>query len=169
MPLAGLILTAAVATSVGTDAHFAAVENAIFELCPKVLSGELDMKSEAAAESVGYRLAAPNPKRTNIESGEGETSIVIWGPKEPGAAHPSCIVTFAAPDMNEMFDALGLAARKHGFDGGEPTRVSPKARQLRLSNMQAKYPSFYMLEVGGGADFVKYDKLIMVLISPKES
>src|SRR5688500_7240097 len=139
MSVAGLIFAAAASVSGNGDTHLAAVESAIFGLCPKVLSGELDMASEAAAGQVGYRWAAPHPQRTNIETGEGETSSVIWGPKSPEDATPSCIVSFAAPAMNEMFDAIEASARAKGFDGGAASLASAKARQVRLNNAAAEY------------------------------
>ena len=158
-----LLLALATAGAAIPADHRAAVKEALFDLCPKVVSGELDLASADDAAAIGYRLAQTHPQRTNVETGDGENMIVIWGPVPGDTKTRSCIVTFAAPDMNADFDAIEAAARSHGYVGDPASNVSPVTRQLQLRNEDTALSAFYMIEVGGGADYLDYDRAILVL------
>lgn len=149
-----LVALAAAAFSVPATAslsHEEQVERALFEICPKVLSGELDLSDPQNVAGLGYRIPEADFKRPAIEMGTDRTTILILGPSETELA---CSAIFAAPKAS-LFQKLEKIARRRGFDGPPSTALSSTLRFLNLTTLDEGSLRFSMFDIddAGGVDF----------------
>jgi hypothetical protein len=125
---AGLILAGAamVAAPASAPDHEAEVGRAIFELCPKVLAGSLEIDDQATLASIGYKATpgrqTPGGEVPRASRGVGGETIVLSGHKEPGRG--ICSVWFGGPDNKRLFKAMRKRAQRSGFAGsGKPAQL----------------------------------------------
>lgn len=152
--ISALAAGAAVSLSAPANAqvsHEKQVERALFDICPQVLSGELDLSDPGKIGPLGYRVPERDFKRPAAELGTGKTTVLILGPSDTEFA---CSVIFAAPQA-ALFHKLEASARKRGFDGPQYTALS---RTLRFVNLQTQGEaslrfSMFDIDAAGGVDF----------------
>ena len=103
---AGAMSPAAAAPS---EAQVQKVEHALYDLCPRLLRGELAADLPQAMEAVGYRPIAPLGRISRWRRGEGDDTIVFGGNAR------LCIVAFDGGENAALFDHASSTSVRHGF------------------------------------------------------
>ncbi len=122
-----MILLAALALQAGSveTARAAAIEQAILDLCPKMLTGSLSISDAAQLKRFGYRPAAvpedvPEEEQRAVR-GKGDRRIyLIFRPK---GEEWRCAVIWGGRDSDALLDAIAVRARRRGYSVIGPERL----------------------------------------------
>jgi len=139
------------APAMAVASHEQQVVQALFEICPRVLSGQLGLNDPQTLAELGYRVPEGDFKRPAAQSGRDETTILILGPSD---TEHSCSAIFAAPKA-ELFHKIEARARVRGFDGPPPVALSSTLRFVDLKTPGEAGLRFSMFDIdaAGGVDY----------------
>jgi hypothetical protein len=103
--VAAAVPTAAAATP--SEAHVAQVDRALYDLCPRLLRGEL-VPGDALVP-LGYRPISPIGKLPRWQRGEGDETVIV------GSNDALCMVAFGGRDNKALFEHASRTSGQHGF------------------------------------------------------
>ncbi len=108
----GLAQAAAVVAPVGDSDRGASIERAIYEICPLVWKGEIDLTDAVQLAQLGLAPAPSSAAKEEVRAswGEGDRRVFV----SRGGASP-CTVTFGGPDNDEMHGRVMARARALGL------------------------------------------------------
>jgi hypothetical protein len=109
------------------------LEQAIFDLCPRIFRGELSLPVAGAVGEAGFTGTAPRQTEggtvPRAERMAGTTKIVIAGKQ---ADHPQCAVWSGGPDNGALLKAVRKAAKARGYDAGRRLALGDSTGITRL-------------------------------------
>ncbi|MDF7777558.1 hypothetical protein P1X14_20045 [Sphingomonas sp. AOB5] len=152
------ILIAALATALaGAQAavpdHRADIKHAVFDLCPKVFTGEISLTDPTQVAAIGYKATPPREtpggKIPRAETGEGATKIVIAG---QAGADPSCSIWFGGPDNKAQLGYVLTEASATGYQVGSPASLGDGTMLLQITRRKAVPAPAHKTMVVIGAD-----------------
>lgn len=169
--LAGILLAAAPAAAADAAAvRLAELDQAAFEICPKVYSGELNLGTADAVSRFGYKVSTPAPKpdQAAVIKGSGGSTTLIIGPKQFDPADPFCIVIAGADSLTPTFDGLVEKGKGRGYQAGSPEQYDKDSRIVVLNTQAASNQEIFIMEAAGGADVFDSPSAILIAFFPKQ-
>lgn len=162
------ILALALAAAPAPSAHQRDVEQAIFDICPRAMSGALSFDDAAQVAAAGYRATTPRSTPSGpmpqIERGAGTGRILVSARRDGGA---TCGVWFGGPENRQVLRALRRRVRAAGYRGsrvnlgdGTPIQI------LRQQSGDRRVLTIIEGNAGGDLDFAP--ATTVVLIDPKD-
>jgi len=151
------LLALALAAAAPAEGHQRDVETAVFELCPQVVAGTLDLADPARLAAAGYTATAPrqvqdgtNPRAVR---GSGTGQIVISGSFSEGRG--ICSVWFGGPGNRDAARALRRTARRYGYGNGSVLRLGDdtEMRIFRQPRGNEQTMTIFDADAGGELEF----------------
>ncbi|MGH6614656.1 hypothetical protein [Sphingomonas sp.] len=129
------------------------VKRAVFDLCPKILAGNVSLDDPTQLAAIGYKGTPPRDtpggRIPRAETGEGATKIVIAG---HGGNNPSCGVWFGGPDNRERVGEMLTEAGKLGYGVSPPASLGDGTMILKVSR-KSPASSFAVIMADAGGEF----------------
>jgi hypothetical protein len=162
-------LALALAAAPAPSAHQSAVEQAIFDICPRALSGALSLEDPAQVAAAGYSPAPPRDTpggpMPQMQRGTGTERIMVSARREGGG---TCAVWFGGSENRRLVQAVRRQGRAAGDRGGN---VRPRGDGTSMQIFrQSAGTSFTMTIIDGnaGGDLDFEPVTTVVLMSPRD-
>ena len=150
--------------------HLADVEQAAFEICPKVYTGELDLNSTKSVRQLGYKRSStpPKPDQVAIVRGTRDQTVMILSSKNFNSEDPFCMIFAAAPNVQNLFDSLSDEAKGRGFIVGKPEPYhSDGARIVAFDSPYVPKQEIFFMEATGGSYNIDSASVLLIAYFPK--
>jgi hypothetical protein len=142
------------AAAAPASAHQQAVEQAIYDICPRAIAGTLAFEDAAQVAAAGYQPApardTPSGAMPQIGRGEGTERILISARRQDGSA--TCAVWFGGPENRALLRAVRARARSAGYRGGSPVRLGDNTPIQLLRQRRGGRLSMTIIEGNAGGD-----------------
>jgi hypothetical protein len=154
-PILIVTLAAALAgAQAATPDHRAEIKRAVFDLCPRVYTGEVSLADTAQVAAIGYKATAsrdtPKGKVPRAELGEGAAKIVIAG---HAGADASCSIWFGGPDNKEQLGHVLTDASASDFQVGPPMSLGDGTLILKVARKKGAYTTMVVIGADAGGEF----------------
>jgi hypothetical protein len=142
----------------------AEIEQIVFELCPKLLDGTMDLTNPAQAQSIGFTPTEPRDtpggKIPRAVKGNGTGTIVLSG---QSGADASCGFWFGGPDNAKLLKSLLKRTRAEGLKGGSAGRLGDGTEMFFYNGTGDKPRTLTIIagDAGGEIDFEPATTIVM--------
>ena len=95
----------------------AKLERLLFEVCPKVVSGEVDLRDPVQVAALGLTPLTNTPKQVEVRIGKGTSRLTLWYMVISGKH--VCRVRFGGPNNALLFRSVVNAGVARGWRAGD--------------------------------------------------
>ena len=161
MPLVALALLAA-SVAPAAENRQAEVRRLLFEICPKIVAGEIDLSDRAQVAALGFLPRPGGGDWVRAQKGEKQRRITLGFRTFPGKR--VCQVGFGGKDNQALYRSIIQAGEARGWHasagaeelGGFITFLDPPTPSRRTI-MFAHWPEFDGLEPATNAGLIDND------------
>ena len=163
-----LLATIALQSAAVPPARAAAIEQAILDLCPRILAGTLSLSDARQLRPFGYRPVAGRDGEPRALRGTGNGRIYLIF--RPELDQWRCAVVWGGPDSRSVLGVVAARARRRGYSAEAPSRVLPGLYGLHIDGDPPRHNLFATLHwttnrdvVFGGIDLAPHGGAVVDL------